>query len=137
MSTEQVINFFDKVKEDQKLQKEFSAIQAGLQENVGENFADNKELQKEMQDQFSEKIIALAGDAGFSFNAEALESALIKMEQQAGANQELSDDELESVAGGGGIGGVAYSVLSAGIGCAVLSLATQMINGSCAKTLGS
>lgn len=95
MSTEQAQSFIEELEENESLQDEMrSLIQGGNNNGL--------EAEKILQ-----KIIDFASDHGYEFTAEDYKSAVNNRQEQEG---ELSDADLEQVAGGGWFNAAADSV---------------------------
>lgn len=86
MSTEQAQSFIEELEDNKSLQNEVkSLIQSG----------NDSELEPE---KIMQQIIDLASNHGYDFTAEDYKSAVSNRQEQEG---ELSDADLEQVAGGG------------------------------------
>ena len=86
MSVEQVKAFFDKLKEDSALLNKIKDAEM--------SYKDNTSLGK--TEFFAKIFIPIAAEAGFNFTAEDLKAAFDNSEEG-----EVSEDELNAVAGGG------------------------------------
>jgi len=82
MSIEVVKAFMEKVKADTDLQSELQAIAPGD------------------KDAALAKVVRVASEAGFSFSAEDYEAAAPEIAQARHAAGDLSDEDLDAVAGG-------------------------------------
>jgi predicted ribosomally synthesized peptide with nif11-like leader len=101
MSIENARAFYEKVKGDQS-----------LQQRIGE-------LAKEKPAETEVIIIKVAAENGFSFTLEEMKAVIAEVAPEGG---ELSDAELEAVAGGGGkSAAIAASIFSVGIACAIVN----------------
>lgn len=113
---------YEKVAQDADLQKKFSEI-----------LADGEKAGKEATE---EKLLAFAKDAGYSLSIAEMQEFFKALEKNQSG--ELSDLELDMVAGGksqGGIGEIVGSVLGIGllgIPCAISSIVREAIeSGGC------
>ena len=129
MAIEQITDFFNQVKEDQKLQKQITTIQAEITQNQTEHSAE------QLQEEFIGKMVALAESAGFSFSRDELTDWIKANLDQITENMELSEEELETVAGGGIGGAIGISVASLVVGCGLISLFAAFSDPGCGKTL--
>lgn len=73
------------------------------------------------------KLAAFAKEAGYEVTADEMKAYI---ERQG----ELTDSELDAVAGGKGLG-IITSIVSVGIGCAIASAYASTKNMSCTETL--
>jgi predicted ribosomally synthesized peptide with nif11-like leader len=85
MIKETVTAFFQKMQADETLKKQFASIQS--------------ELQQQMMEQLADKLVTLGADSGFEFTTDELRDMYKTM---ANEPRELSDDEVDGVAGGTG-----------------------------------
>lgn len=129
MSTEQIKEFFNKAKADSKLQEQIAAFQAEISQD--EQGIPGEQLREAL----IEKVVALANSIGFTFSIDDLKDAIQAKEAEIAENGELSDDDLESVAGGGVGGAIAFSVASVGIGCGAISIIDAALGGNCTGLL--
>lgn len=81
MSAEAIKAFIEKVREDEDLQTKLQSIDDDGEDALGQ-------------------IIEIASEAGFSFEAEDYQTVVHEMAKVRHAAGELSDEELEAVAGG-------------------------------------
>lgn len=102
---------YDKVTSDASLQAKLSAI-----------FHDASEATKE-------KLIEFAKDSGFDISIEELEQFLIESSQPKVG--ELSDEDLDLVAGGKGSLELAISIGGVGVGCLMFSAITEIQYSDC------
>jgi predicted ribosomally synthesized peptide with nif11-like leader len=111
MSKENVKSFFKVVGEDASLKDQVEGAMKGLEG------ADGKAI--------GNKLIELGAGAGFSFSLDDLMAAREELMDLANAeNSDLSDEDLDAVAGGGKVGAIVASVISAGVICAAASIIT-------------
>ena len=110
---------YDKVARDPILQQKYSNIMADA-EQAGQAATE-------------ENLLAFAREAGFEVSIEEMQAFFQGMAAQA--EGELSDAELDQVAGGKSGGGIVHvigSVLSVGIGCAIMSAVVEVAkSGGC------
>lgn len=110
---------YEKVAKDSKLQAQFKKIMADA-EQAGQTATE-------------EKLLAFAREAGFEVSIAEMQAFFQGMAAQA--EGELSDAELDQVAGGKSGGGIVHvigSVLSVGIGCAIMSAVVEVAkSGGC------
>ena len=110
---------YEKVAKDSKLQAQFKKIMAD-EEQAGQTATE-------------EKLLAFAREAGFEVSIAEMQAFFQGMAAQA--EGELSDAELDQVAGGKSGGGIVHvigSVLSVGIGCAIMSAVVEVAkSGGC------
>lgn len=123
---EKMQELFEKVSKDAALQEKFSAIM--------------KDAEKAGEDVAKKKLTAFAKAEGYDITLEEMQAFFTELTDKN--KGELSDAELDMVAGGKGkIGGtlIAVSVLSIGVGCATISAAEEIIAGSgnCAEIFNS
>lgn len=88
MSKEQVAAFFQKMQTNEAFKKELASVQ--------------NELQQTMMAEIAEKLVALGARTGFAFTADDLRESYKDMVEKMSDNQELSNAELDAVAGGWG-----------------------------------
>ena len=129
MSTEQIKEFFNKAKADSKLQEQIAAFQAEISQD--EQGIPGEQLREAL----IEKMVALADSVGFTFSIDDLKDAIQAKEAEIAENGELSDDDLESVAGGGIGGMIAVSFVTAGIACGAVSIIDAALGGNCIDAL--
>lgn len=117
---------YEKVAKDNGLQAQFSLIMAEA-EQAGQIDDPSGKAATE------EKLLAFARGAGFEVSIEEMQAFFQGMAAQA--EGELSDAELDQVAGGKSGGGIVHvigSVLSVGIGCAIMSAVVEVAkSGGC------
>ncbi len=123
MSKENVKQMFGKMEKDVQLQKKYAEMM--------------QTLQKETEKILADKLVELGQTVGFVFSKDDLIAARAELIDNVNANKELSDKDLEKVAGGGitKAGTVVFSIASVGIGCAMLSIATSTQSYGCAGQL--
>ena len=129
MAIEQIRDFFNQVKEDQKLQERIATIQAEIMQNQTELSAE------QLQDESTGKMISLAESAGFSFSKDELTNWIQDHLAQNSENEELSDEELETVAGGGLGQAILASVAGFGLYCAAASVGALIFGDDCGEVL--
>lgn len=116
----QMKELYEKVSNDIDLQKKFGEILA-----AGE---------KAGLEATEEKLIAFAQEVGFSVNLDEMRQFFKELESKN--NGELSDMELDQVAGGksviGGVG-IAVTVISLGVGCAMVSAIEAAHHADCGR----
>jgi predicted ribosomally synthesized peptide with nif11-like leader len=100
MSIENAKVFYEKVKTDQD-----------LQQKIGE-------LAKAKPAETESIIIKVAGEKGFEFTLEEMRTVMKGLAAVAPKSGELTDNELESVAGGAKGTWIALSIISIGVACA-------------------
>lgn len=112
---------YEKVSKDIALQEKFSAIMKDA-DTLGE-------------DATNEKYLAFAKGEGYDITIEEMQTFFKDLMEKD--REELSDVELDQVAGGKTHGDV-MSWVTLGLGCAIASAITEMIlgGGGCAKELG-
>ncbi|HBC75546.1 MAG: hypothetical protein A2008_05785 [Candidatus Wallbacteria bacterium GWC2_49_35] len=123
MSKENVKQMFGKMEKDVQLQKKYAEMMQTLQKENEKNLAD--------------KLVELGQTVGLVFSKDDLIAARAELIDNVNANKELSDKDLEKVAGGGitKVGTVFFSITSVGIGCAALSIASSTRSYGCAGQL--
>lgn len=109
MSIENAKAFYEKVKGDQSLQQTIV------------------ELVKEKPAELESIIIKVAGENGFQFTKEQLQTVIAETTPETG---ELNEAELETVAGGVTKGGyIAISIVSGLLGCIIASASDKSFPG--------
>lgn len=110
MSIENAKAFYEKVKGDQSLQQTIV------------------ELVKEKPAELESIIIKVAGENGFQFTKEQLQTVIAETTPETG---ELNEAELETVAGGAATKGgyIAVSIVSGLLGCIIASAADKSFPG--------
>jgi predicted ribosomally synthesized peptide with nif11-like leader len=101
MSQEQLKGFLEAVQADVILQEKLQAISS----TSGED-------QSVTDDEYDEAICAAAKESGFIFSAEDLNSVRTELELLESNDGELTDEQLEAVAGGGAF--VAAGIVAGG-----------------------
>jgi predicted ribosomally synthesized peptide with nif11-like leader len=110
---------YDKVAKDDMLQAKFAEI-INNAETTGE-------------EETSKKLIVFAKDAGYEVTMDEIKVYFKDLsEKQSG---QLSDAELDMVAGGKGVFGALLSLAGLGIGCAFASIMAEITKDGCGKTL--
>lgn len=112
MSMENADKFYKKVKADQ-----------GLQQKIGE-------LAKEDPKKIVAVIIKTAKENGFEFTEKEMKAFMTEKAKAVNPTGELSDGQLEAVAGGGKTDWVVESIASVGASCAA-SAAFREVAGGC------
>ena len=114
MSQAQIEQFSSRVKNDPAM---FNKLMAGTQ----------------TPDEFIDKAVAIGAETGFSFSREEADT-WIKAQIEAKANGELSDLQLEGVAGGKSVGNAVDNTLNAAhnvvhqVGGGILGAANTVVN---------
>lgn len=107
---------YEKVAGDSDLQAKFAEIMKGAAE----------------EEATKEKLIAFAKEAGYDVAVEEMQ-AFFKGLAEA-EKGELSDTELDQVAGGKNDKGFELSIITLGLGCAAVSIISEAIrSGDCAR----
>ena len=110
---------YNKVSKDAALQEKYTAIIKDAEKAGGEATREN--------------LIVFAKEAGYDVTIEeAQEFFKGLVEEQKG---ELSDAELDMVAGGKVESAIVFSIFTLGIACAVVSLETVMVRENCGEEL--
>jgi len=117
MSQEQLKGFLEAVQADVILQEKLQAISS----TSGED-------QSVTDDEYDEAIFAVAKEAGFIISAEDLNSLRSELELMESNDGELTDEQLEAVAGGVAFGITAAGLTAAG-GTALLGASGALIIG--------
>jgi len=112
MSKDMVKQMFGKMEKDAERQKKYADLMLTYQ--------------RETEESMAEKLIELGKTASFAFSKDDLMAARAELMDKVNSNKELSDKDLFNVAGGGSSCsnkgyGITLSVLTAGIGCLVVS----------------
>jgi predicted ribosomally synthesized peptide with nif11-like leader len=94
MSQDQLKGFLEAVQADVILQEKLQAISST-----------NGEDQSVTDDEYDDAIFAVAKEAGFIISAEDLNSVRTELELLESNDGELTDEQLEAVAGGAAFGG--------------------------------
>jgi predicted ribosomally synthesized peptide with nif11-like leader len=113
MSIENAKAFYEKVRADQ-----------GLQQKIGERAkGDPAEMET--------AIIKVAEENGYPFTLEEMRTVLKETAEKALKSVELSDAELEVVAGGTKGAWIGYSIVSFGTACAISAIWEAATNNNC------
>ena len=112
----QMKELYEKVAASEELRTQFTAIM--------------QEAKESGEEETSKKLIQFAKDQGFSITIEEFKEFFQKLEDQS--KGELSDAELDMVAGGKNIEAIFYSVVSLGLLCAATS-AIGALMGDCGR----
>jgi len=126
MSKDNVKQMFGKMEKDANLQKKYAELM--------------QIHQKETENKMAEKLIELGKTSGFTFSKDDLLAARAEIMDTNNSNKELSDNDLENVAGGGAKKATAVmcSIFSFGIACAVNSVnAEKQSAGGCGALLST
>jgi len=117
MSKDNVKQMFGKLEKDAELQKKYAALMQ----------ADQKESETKM----AEKLIELGKTSGFAFSRDDLIAARAEVMDKTNSNRELSDGDLANVAGGSKRKSdiLIATIFTAGIMCAVISIAAEINKG--------
>ncbi len=124
MSKENVKMMFAKMSKDEVFHKRYTDLMQAHQQETEKNLAD--------------KLIQLGKTAGFKFSNEDLLAARAEVMDMANSNKELSDNDLERVAGGGlqKASVLVASICSVGIACGIVSaIAESSESGKCGAGL--
>ena len=108
---------FEKVSKDNALQEKFSAIM--------------KDAEKAGKEETEAKLTAFAKEVGYVVSVEEMQTFFKELAEKG--KDELSDSELDMVAGGKTQGWVAFSIGTVGIGCALGSIIGSSKGTSCEK----
>jgi len=114
MSKDTVKQMFGKMEKDAELQKKYAAL---MQAN-----------QKEAEKALADKLVELGKTSGFAFSKEELIAARAEFMDEANSNGELSDSDLENVAGGMAVknDAIKISIFTLGLGCIVTSIDNEI-----------
>lgn len=112
---------YEKVAADTNLQAKFQGIMAAA-ENAGKGATE-------------EKLVAFAKEAGFEVVPAEIETFFSEMSEKR--EGELTDSELDAVAGGKGGIGALVSIAGGGIGCGITSAIAEVVSGNCKGLLNS
>ena len=126
MSKDSVKKMFGKIEKDADLRKKYTEIIN----------AHNNGTEKDL----AAKLIELGKTSGFAFSKDDLNVARAEIMDAFNSNGELSDDDLDKVAGGGEQKAlaIATSVISLGIACAVASIYDEATRkGACGATMST
>ena len=111
MSKDNVKKFFEEFENNPALKEKFlNAV---------------KENHKEARRQMAVKMVDFAKASGFSFAEDDLIELQTDLMDNANNNGELDDADLMKAAGGTSAGPILLSIFSFGIGCAVVSFASE------------
>ncbi len=114
MSKENVKLMFGKMEKDAALKGKYAELMQAHQ--------------KDSENKMAEKLIEFGKTSGFAFSKEDLLAARAELTDKANSNKELSDDDLENVAGGVSqkTQTIVSSVLTFGIRCALTSAIAEI-----------
>jgi len=102
MSKESVKQMFGKMEKDAALKAKYAEI---MQSHL-----------KETEKALAAKLVEMGKSSGFAFSNEDLLAARAELLDKTNSNKELSDNDLENVAGGKGDGGhIAITITSANL----------------------
>jgi len=121
MSKDSVKQMFGKMEKDAQLQKKYAEL---IQAH-----------QKEAEKALADKLVELGKTSGFAFSKEELLAARAEFIDNKNSNRELSDSDLENVAGGIAVkyDAIKISIFTLGIGCIVTSVDNEIkMKGGCA-----
>jgi predicted ribosomally synthesized peptide with nif11-like leader len=124
MSKDNVKMMFAKMAKDEVFHKRYTDLMQAHQQETEKILAD--------------KLIQLGKTAGFEFSNEDLLAARAEVMDMANSNKELSDNDLERVAGGGlqKAAVILASISTIGIACGIVSaIAEASKSGKCAAGL--
>lgn len=110
---------YEKVSKDAALQEKLSVIM--------------KDAEKVGEEATKEKLVMFAKDAGHNVTMDEMQAFFIDFLKTK--EDELSEQELDAVAGGKHQVGLTITFLTAGIGCVAISIVEGM--GGCARILSS
>jgi len=127
MSKDSVKQLFGKMEKDAALKGKYAELM--------------KAHKIETDHKLAEKLIELGKTSGFAFSKEELLAARAEFVDTVNSNRELSDGDLASVAGGGSRQKsdlIIATVFTAGIMCAVISIAAEINKGGdCGKGMST
>lgn len=86
MSKENVKAFFEKAQQDETIKKQLLTVQC--------------ELHRQMMNFLSDNLVELGAQSGLEFTADDLREMHKTLMDPSNENRELSDDELNAIAGG-------------------------------------
>ncbi|HNY11716.1 MAG TPA: Nif11-like leader peptide family natural product precursor [Candidatus Wallbacteria bacterium] len=120
MSKDTVKSMFKKIEADKEFRQKYAAMMQAHQ--------------AESEKALAEKIIGLGKNSGFTFSKDDLLAARAELMDKANSNGELSEADLEKVAGGQGFDVrkaviIGFSVITAGIACGLTSITVELKNG--------
>lgn len=115
----QMQELFEKVSKDAALQEKFSAI--------------TKDAEKAGEDATKEKLVAFSKDAGYDVTPEEMRAFFKELSEKA--EGELSEAELDMVAGGKTGLMIAASIVTLGTGCALVSAGFAVMGDDCGDIL--
>ncbi|MEZ7893053.1 MAG: hypothetical protein QMC67_15040 [Candidatus Wallbacteria bacterium] len=93
-----------------------------------------QKLQKENQNLVMENLIKFGSTNGFNFSKDDLTEARQELIDKINSNSELDEKDLSNVSGGTNKGSfIAASVVSAGIYCAITSIAGALTSTDCTE----
>lgn len=119
MDMDKMKELYEKVAGDSVLQNKFTDIMKEA-ENAGE-------------EETKEKLIAFAEDAGFTVSVEEMTAYFKKLSEAK--EGEMSEEELDMVAGGKGRNFWIRTAINMGVGCAVGSAMVFMGDGNCGQIM--
>jgi len=113
--SQQVTQFLEELNSNEKLQQQ-------LNEHLDIKSGETEESDK-LKEQILHQITDFAKDQGYDFSADEYQTTLKSMQE------ELSEEELEKIAGGGIFDGIVAtnSWLTDGVGCAIISAAESSV----------
>lgn len=121
MSKDNVKKLFEKIQKDAELQKKYAKLMQAHQ--------------TEAEKALAEKLIELGKNGGFTFSKEDLLAARAELMDKNNGGKELSENDLENVAGGfkantrKGLA-IGFSIATAGIACGVASIVVESVKGA-------
>jgi len=128
MSKDDVGKMFATIEKDSQLRKKYVEMMQ----------AQRKDSEKAL----AEKLVEFGKTSGFAFSSDDLLAARAELIDQVNANRELSEKDLASVSGGmhwpNKVTASATSILTLGIGCAILSvIENSKKSGACAGLMST
>jgi len=126
MSKDNVKKMFVKIEQDAQMKKKYMEM--------------TQLHQKETDKKLAGKLIDLGKATGLSFSIEDLVAARAELIDKANSNRELSEGDLNNVAGGGSqkTGSIIISILGVGIVCAAISIDSEVfMAGECGKFMST
>ena len=130
MSKDNVKQMFGKIEKDAALKAEYARLMQAHQ--------------IETEKKLSDKLIEFGKTSGFAFSKDDLMAARAEIIDKSNSNKELSQDDLDNVAGGVKDGYkkfalISTSISSLGVVCALLSVTNEAMSphGGCGKFMST
>ena len=126
MSKDNVKKMFVKMEKDVDLKKKYTELMLAHQ--------------KETEKTLSDKLVNFGQTSGFTFSNSDLLAARAEIIDKVNSNKELSDGDLNNVAGGGAqkAGIIMASIITVGIACAAVSAITEVNkHGACGVVMST